>query len=62
MKYALALNLAILATIFAVVFMTGNALALIALVLLRDMPYGLLADEGENGEDEQSGNPIGFMT
>ena len=62
MKHALVLNLAILAVIALVIVVTGNVLALLALVLLRDMPYGLLANEDEDGEGGPPGNPIGFVT
>jgi hypothetical protein len=59
MKYALILNLAILGLIAFVIWLTSNPLALLAVVFLKEMPFGLLL-QGEEGEEE--GRPIGFLT
>lgn len=59
MNHALLLNLAILALIAVVILTTGNALALLGIVFLKEMPYGLLAPD--MGDDEEGGRPIGFI-
>jgi hypothetical protein len=57
MKHALFLNLMILALILAVVWVTGRGEPLIALVLLRDMPFGLLMQQPPEEDDDPK---IGF--
>ena len=57
MNQALLLNLAIIALIAVVILTTGNALALLGIVFLKEMPYGLLM----GGEEEEQGRPIGFI-
>lgn len=60
MKYAFALNIAILGLIAFVIWLTSNPMALIGIVFLKDMPYGLLVNDDEEGEEEE-GRPIGFV-
>lgn len=61
-NHALILNLAIIALIALVIILTQNPLALLAIVLLREMPFGLLAqDSDDEGGDESGGRPIGFI-
>lgn len=59
MNHALILNIAIILLIAVVIFTTGNALALLGIVFLKEMPYGLLAQDAE--EEEPGGRPIGFV-
>lgn len=62
MNHALVLNLAIIALILTALVITGNPLALLAIVLIRDMPYGLLqSDDEDEDEEEEKSNPIGFV-
>lgn len=58
MNHALILNLAIIILIAVVIATTGNALALLGIVFLKEMPYGLLAGDME---EEETGRPIGFV-
>lgn len=60
MNHALILNLAIIGLIIVVLSITNNPLALLAIAFLRDMPYGLLAED-EEGETDEKGRPIGFI-
>lgn len=59
MNHALILNLAIIGLIVVVLVITNNPLALLGIAFIRDMPYGLLAQEEE--EEEEKGRPIGFV-
>lgn len=59
MNYALILNLAIIGLIVVVLVLTGNPLALLGIAFIRDMPYGLLAQDEE--ETDEKGRPIGFV-
>lgn len=63
MNHALILNIAILALIGLVLFLTGNELALLGVAFLRDMPYGLLAQDDDDDDEptEASGRPMGFV-
>lgn len=59
MTYAICLNVAIiLAIIFTVIF-THNPMALFALLMLKDLPYGLLLPAATPAEEKPS-KPIGF--
>lgn len=58
MLYALILNLAILGLIAFVIWLTSNPLALIGIVFLKEMPFGLLL-QGE--ETDEQGRPMGFI-
>ena len=61
MNHALLLNLAIIGLIVIALLITSNPLALLGIVFLKEMPYGLLAQD--DGEDEESGSrKIGFIT
>lgn len=57
MKHALILNLMIIALILAGMIITGRTEPLIALVLLRDMPFGLLTQAPPEEDDDPK---IGF--
>lgn len=59
MKYALILNIAILGLIAFVIWLTSNPLALLGIVFLKEMPFGLMLQGGE--EDEEEGRPMGFI-
>jgi hypothetical protein len=61
MNHALILNLAIIGLIIVVLSITNNPLALLAIAFLRDMPYGLLAQDEEEEETDEKGRPIGFI-
>lgn len=56
MNHALILNLAIIGLIVVALFVTGNPLVLMGVVFLKEMPYGLLAQD-----EEPEGRPIGFI-
>jgi hypothetical protein len=66
MFHALFLNLAILGLIAFVIFLTSNPLALLGIVFLKDMPYGLLAQDDSEEEEENdaaaNSRKIGFIT
>lgn len=57
MGYALGLNLLIIAFLAAALLVTSNPLVLFGLLLLKELPYGLLVPEDE----EEEGKPIGFV-
>ena len=57
MLYATLINLGVLLTVFATLYITKNPLALFGIMLLQPMPYALLAQEPE----DEPGNPIGFV-
>lgn len=59
MIHALILNLAILGLIAGVIVVTGDPLALLGIVFLKEMPYGLLAQDMEDEEEESK--KIGFV-
>lgn len=59
MNHALLLNLAIIGLIVVALILTSNPLALLGIAFIRDMPYGLLAQDDE--EEEEKGRPIGFV-
>jgi len=59
MNQALLLNLAIIACIAAGMIYLQNPLALFGLLLLKELPYGLLVKEDE---EEPEGKPIGFTS
>ena len=61
MNHALLLNLAIIGLIAVVIFVTGDPLALMGIVFLKEMPYGLLAQEMSDDEVEESTRKIGFI-
>lgn len=58
MIHALLLNIAILVVVAYALFVTSNPMVLLLLLLLKEMPYGLLAMD-EDEEDESK--PIGFV-
>lgn len=57
MGYAIALNLLIIAFLSAALYLTSNPLVLFGLLLLKELPYGLLVPE----DDEEEGKPMGFV-
>lgn len=59
MTQALILNLAIIACVTAGMLVLQNPLALFGLLLLKEMPYGLLVPQED---EEEEGRPIGFTT
>lgn len=63
MNHSLILNLAIIALIGVALWLTKDALVLMGLMFLKDMPYGLLADNLFGGGDDDDGvsRPIGFI-
>lgn len=61
MNHALLLNIAIIGLIAVVIFVTGDPLALMGIVFLKEMPYGLLAQEMSDDEVEESTRKIGFI-
>lgn len=61
MTHALILNALILAVILAALVITSNPLVLMCLLLLKEMPYGLMVEEDEPEQAEDAGNPMGFV-
>ncbi|MDR9847039.1 hypothetical protein [Herbaspirillum huttiense] len=57
MKHALIINLAIIALVGFTLWLTGNPMCLFGLLLLLDMPYGLLA---QGGDEEDKPQGMGF--
>ena len=68
MKEALIINVLILLLIGLIIAITSNPLAILCVLLLRDMPYGLIApdeDGDEKGEEvvtDYEKRGIGFHT
>lgn len=58
MNQALLLNLAIIACVTAGMLFLQNPLALFGLLLLKELPYGLLVQQ----DDEEESKPIGFTS
>ena len=59
MKYALAVNIGIIVLILVALLVLKNPLALLAIVLLREMPYELLLPPEQ--EEPEEGEPcMGF--
>ena len=59
MNQALLLNLAIIAAAIICSVALHNPLALVVLMLLKDLPYGLMLPQVE--EEEEESKPIGFI-
>lgn len=59
MNHALILNALIVVCVLVALAITYNPVCLLGLLLLKEMPYGLLTMPDEQ-VDEQ-GNPIGFV-
>jgi hypothetical protein len=59
MNQALLLNLAIIAAAIICSVALQNPLALVVLMLLKDLPYGLMLPQVE--EEEEESKPIGFI-
>ncbi|MFT4064300.1 hypothetical protein [Paraburkholderia sp.] len=59
MKHALILNLLIIAVVALALVLTSNPLAILALFMLRDLPYGLLVSR-DHAQTENSEPSIGF--
>jgi hypothetical protein len=58
MNQAFGLNTMIILLIVIGIFATSNPLFILGLLFLRDLPYGLVASESDNQEEESK--PIGF--
>lgn len=58
MNHALILNFLITVAVITALVITSNPTVLLGLLLLKEMPYGLLTMEPD--EDEQ-GRPMGFV-
>ena len=61
MNQALLLNLGILIVIGVCLVQLNNPLALFGLLLLKELPYGLMLQGSGEEEVEEGGNPIGFI-
>jgi hypothetical protein len=63
MNQALLLNIAIVAAIIVCLVVLQNPLALFGLLLLKEMPYGLLTSSQEDSESVETdeGSSIGFV-
>lgn len=59
MNHAFYLNLAIIAAAIICMLVLHNPLGLFVLMLLKDLPYGLVLQSSEEGEEES--RPIGFV-
>jgi hypothetical protein len=59
MNHALILNLLIVGVVVLALAITSQPVVLLGLLMLRDMPYGLLAVE--NDDEEEEGKPMGFI-
>lgn len=59
MLHALILNALILIVIAVALYLTSNPLVLMCLLLLKEMPYGLMVKDEEDEEDEEK--PMGFI-
>lgn len=59
MNQALLLNLAIVAAAIVCMVVLHNPLGLFVLMLLKDLPYGLMLPAAEEPEEESK--PIGFI-
>lgn len=59
MKQAILLNFGILIVIGIALIQLQNPLALLGLLLLKDLPYGLLVQQDD--EEEEESQPIGFI-
>ncbi|OYV36829.1 MAG: hypothetical protein B7Z80_14510 [Rhodospirillales bacterium 20-64-7] len=59
MPYAAIINVLILICILVTLVVLKNPLGLLAILVLPNMPYGLMADKSDDEDDE--GNPIGFV-
>lgn len=60
MNQALLLNLAIIAAAIVCMVVLNNPLGLFTLMLLKDLPYGLMLPQVEEEEEDES-KPIGFV-
>ena len=61
MKHALTINIVICLLIALTVFVMREPLALLCLLMLQQMPYGLLQQPEEDDEDyEEEEQPVGF--
>jgi hypothetical protein len=60
MNHALILNFLIALAVIIALVITSNPVVLLGLLMLKEMPYGLLTMETDEEMDEQ-GRPIGFV-
>lgn len=62
MNQALILNLAVIAAAVICSVALHNPLALVAMMLMKDLPYGLmLPQQAEEEEEKEESKPIGFI-
>lgn len=62
MLHALLLNAGILITVVLCLVLLQNPLALFGLLLLKDLPYGLLVNsEKDEGDEKETPRSIGFI-
>lgn len=59
MNHALILNALIVAVVLVALVITSNPACLLGMLLLKEMPYGLLTMQEE--EVDEQGKPIGFV-
>ena len=62
MNHALILNLGIILVIICGLIATANPLFIFGLMMLQEMPYGLLAQRKDDDEedDDDEPQPVGF--
>ena len=61
MDHALALNIIICLVVVVIATLTNSPIALIGLLFLKDMPYGLLQQPEPEPTFEEQGKPAGFL-
>lgn len=61
MNQALLLNLAVIAAAVICSVALHNPLALVAMMLMKDLPYGLMLPQVEEKEEKEESKPIGFI-
>lgn len=59
MNHALILNALIVAVVLVALVITSNPACLLGMLLLKEMPYGLLTMQDDELDEE--GKPIGFV-
>lgn len=60
MNHALILNALILALVALTMVLTKSGMALIGLMFLQPLPYGLAQQSAHDGPDDDDSKPIGF--
>ena len=59
MNHALILNALIVIVVILALVITSNPAVILGLLLLKEMPYGLLTMEPDDADEE--GRPMGFV-